>query len=91
MKRNHYLILGGVALLAGYLWYRKDKKNKEDKAKNASLKVAPPMSANEASNASGANCRCDNGFVGYCRSGNCAQCCGGYNRKKYTETRRYTF
>ena len=36
MKRNHYLILGGIALIGGYLWY---KNNKDKKAK------APPTGA----------------------------------------------
>ena len=93
MKRNHYLILGGIALVAGYLWYKKDKENKAKKA----LMLAPATASNstmtegEASNIEGTTCRCDNGFTGYCQSGDCSKCCGSYNKQPYKETRHYTF
>lgn len=91
MKRNHYLILGGIALIGGYLLYKKNKADKADKAISG-LSVSSPMTQSEASNASGATCTCDNGFTGYCQSGDCASCCASYNRKKRpTETRTYNF
>jgi len=90
MKRNHYLILGGIALIGGYLWY---KNNKDKKARKLASAIAPikPMAEGEASNIEGTTCKCDNGFVGYCKSGDCASCCGEYNKKRPTETRTYTF
>lgn len=89
MKRNHYLILGGIALVAGYLWYKNDKKRKEDKAKG--LTSVAPVSE-ETSNASGTICTCDNGFRGYCQTGDCNSCCGSYNKQKQrysTDIRAY--
>ena len=91
MKRNHYLILGGIALIGGYLWY---KKNKEERDRKASSLVSEttPLASMDSSNASGATCTCDNGFTGYCQSGDCGSCCGTYNKKKRpTETRTYNF
>ena len=91
MKRNHYLILGGIALIGGYLWYK--KREKAEIAKKAlNTSVAPPMKEGEVSNIQGTTCKCDNGFEGYCQSGDCSKCCGSYNDKKRpTETRTYTF
>lgn len=90
MKRNHYLILGGVALLAGYLWYKNDKDKKNRKLSLS--KISPSMTEGEASNFQGSSCTCDNGFTGWCRSGDCSKCCASYNDKKRpTETRRYKF
>lgn len=72
MKTKHWLILGGVAL-AGFLAY-----------KHFSKPAMKMMDADDSSNASGnmgTNCKCKNGFTGYCASGNCAKCCGkmGYD------------
>ena len=73
MKRNHYLILGGIALIGGYLWYKNDK---DKKARKASLaKALTPMVEGEASNIGG-TCTCGNGFTGYC-AGDCRKCCKG--------------
>jgi hypothetical protein len=73
MKRNHYLILGGVALIAGYLWYKNDK---DKKARKASLSMSTtPLKAEEVSNIGG-TCTCGNGFTGYC-AGDCRKCCKG--------------
>jgi succinyl-CoA synthetase beta subunit len=47
MKRNHYLILGGIALIGGYLWYKNDKDKKARKALATSL---TPITQGEASN-----------------------------------------
>jgi hypothetical protein len=91
MKRNHYLILGGIALVAGYLWYKNDKKAKENKAKKVLAMTTNPIAEGEASNFQGSRCACDNGFVGWCQSGDCGKCCGSFNRKKYNETRTYNF
>lgn len=113
MKRNHYLILGGIALIGGYLWYRHEK---SEKARKALVKTTTPLSSNMSgeyyeslrnipeqyisdrdaiksmSNVSGTSCTCDNGFTGYCQSGDCSKCCASYNDKKRpTETRTYTF
>ena len=95
MKRNHYLILGGIALIGGYLWYQKrDKAEKEKKAKTLALStnVVEPMKDGESSNFSGARCTCDNGFTSWCAHGDCNKCCGSFNRKKRpTETRTFNF
>ena len=95
MKRNHYLILGGIALIGGYLWYKNDKDKKARKASLASLTPtatsSAPMTEGEVSNATGTTCKCDNGFTGYCQSGDCNKCCGSFNKQPYKETRRYTF
>lgn len=32
MEKKHYLILGALALVGGYMWYRHDKKEKAKKA-----------------------------------------------------------
>jgi hypothetical protein len=89
MKRNHYLILGGIALIGGYLWYKNDK---DKKAKKALSTSTTPLAAGESSNFQGATCTCDNGFTGFCKSGDCSKCCGSYNEKKRpTETRTYNF
>lgn len=90
MKRNHYLILGGIALIGGYLWYK--KREKSEIAKKALATITTPLALAEASNVSGTSCTCDNGFTGYCQSGDCSKCCASYNDKKRpTETRTYTF
>ena len=88
MKRNHYLILGGIILIGGYLWYKNDK---DKKARKASLaKTLTPMAENEASNIGG-TCTCGNGFTGYC-AGDCRKCCKGMDApKRPTETRHYKF
>jgi hypothetical protein len=95
MKRNHYLILGGIALIGGYLWYKNDKDKKARKASLASLTPtatsATPMTEGEASNFEGARCTCDNGFTSWCAHGDCNKCCGSFNKPKYKETRHYTF
>lgn len=96
MKTNHYLILAGIALIGGYVWYKKHEK--AEIAKKALAKsltpttTATPMAEGEASNFQGSSCKCDNGFTGWCQSGDCSKCCGSYNRKKRpTETRTYNF
>jgi hypothetical protein len=94
MKRNHYLILGGIALIGGYLWYQ--KRDKAEKARKASLSTLAtklaPMTEGEGSNFSGARCTCDNGFTSWCAHGDCNKCCGSFNRKKRpTETRTFNF
>jgi hypothetical protein len=92
MKRNHYLILGGIALIGGYLWYKKNKENKAKKSISALATTTAPIKDGEASNASGSTCKCDNGFTGWCQSGDCSKCCGSYNEKKRPiETRTYNF
>ena len=93
MKRNHYLILGGIALIGGYLWYKKTKDDKAKKALAASIAMSlAPMKTGEASNFVGARCTCDNGFTSWCAHGDCNKCCGSYNKKKRpTETRTFNF
>ena len=94
MKRNHYLILGGIALIGGYLWYQKRQKaEKTKKALAASIAASlAPMKTGEASNFVGARCTCDNGFTSWCAHGDCNKCCGSYNKKKRpTETRTFKF
>jgi hypothetical protein len=77
MKRNHYLILGGIALIGGYLWYKNDKDKKARKAALAKTLTtsSTPMTEGEASNIGG-TCTCGNGFTGYC-AGDCRKCCKG--------------
>jgi hypothetical protein len=91
MKRNHYLILGGIALIGGYLWYQ--KRDKAEKARKASLSTlatnVAPMTEGEASNIGG-TCTCGNGFTGYC-AGDCRKCCKGMDKKRPTETRTFNF
>lgn len=90
MKKNHYLILGGIILIGGYLWYKNDKDKKARKASLATKLV--PMAEGEGSNFSGARCTCDNGFTSWCAHGDCNKCCGSFNRKKRpTETRTFNF
>jgi hypothetical protein len=84
MKTNHYLILGGVALVAAYLWYRHEK-SATDKAEDKKEKLAKdttPVVAEETSNFQGTACRCDNGRTGFCQSGDCSRCCGQFGYKK---------
>lgn len=83
MKTNHYLILGGIALVAGYLWYKNREKNENDRK---ALETVKPMVEGEASNFQGVACRCDDGTTGFCKTGNCARCCGTLGYKK---ARRY--
>jgi hypothetical protein len=80
MKTNHYLILGGIALVAGYLWYKNREKNENDR--KALETVKPTETTEEASNFIGTACRCDNGRTGFCQSGDCSRCCGKFGYKK---------
>lgn len=90
MKKNHYLILGGIILIGGYLWYKNDKDKKARKALTTTAVTSEPMKEGEASNIGG-TCTCDNGFTGYC-AGDCNRCCGRMNKKKRpTETRTFNF
>ena len=87
MKRNHYLILGGIALIGGYLWYKKTKDAKTKKALAASVAMSlAPMKTGEASNLTGGTCTCPNGFTGYC-AGDCKKCCKGMDAKKLAQYR----
>ncbi len=90
MKRNHYLILGGIALIGGYLWYKNDQDKKARKASLSTLATnVAPMTEGEASNIGG-TCTCGNGFTGYC-AGDCRKCCKGMDKKRPTETRTFNF
>jgi hypothetical protein len=90
MKRNHYLILGGIALIGGYLWYKNDKDKKARKAITTTAVSSEPMKEGEASNIGG-TCTCGNGFTGYC-AGDCRKCCRGMDApKRPTETRVFKF
>ena len=41
MNKKHYLILGAIALVGGYLWYKHDKKEKARKALESTPAVTP--------------------------------------------------
>lgn len=82
MKTNHYLILAGVALVGGYLWYRHKKQSKDMKLKTVAPVTSAEPTTEESSNFVGAYCRCKNGVSGYCKNGNCEQCCGDYGYKR---------
>ena len=96
-------VLAGLGLAAAvYVAYRYSKKGSIFGKSNMSgeyyesLRNIPQeyVSDREAvegmSNATGTMCRCDNGFVGRCESGDCSKCCGSYNKPKQ-EQRRYKF
>lgn len=88
MKRNHYLILGGIVLIGGYMLYK--RREKSEMARKAVAMDKTPLKSGEVSNIGG-TCTCGNGFTGYC-AGDCRKCCTGMDTpKRPTETRTFKF
>ena len=96
-------VLAGLGLAAAvYVAYRDSKKGSIFGKSNMSGEyyeslrnipeeyVSDRGAVDAMSNATGTMCRCDNGFVGRCESGDCSKCCGSYNKPKQ-EQRRYKF
>jgi hypothetical protein len=81
MLKNKFF-LGAVALVAGYVIYKKFYK-KEDEV----IVGAEPKEDGMSNAVGGSHCRCKNGTTGYCKSGDCASCCG----EKDAVQRRYKF
>lgn len=96
-------VLAGLGLAAvAYLGYRYSKNGSIFGKSNMSGKyyeslrnlpeqyVSDRGDVDAMSNATGTMCRCDNGFVGRCESGDCNKCCGSYNKPRQ-EQKRYKF
>jgi hypothetical protein len=83
-------VLAGLGLAAAvYVAYRYYKKPISVKPKAGEENIAL-VSGEAMSNATGTMCKCDNGFVGRCESGDCNKCCGSYNKPRQ-EQKRYKF
>lgn len=102
MTTNQKVLAGLGLAAAAYLSYRYYKKGSIFGKSNMSgeyyesLRNLPEQYVSDRdavdtmSNATGTMCKCDNGFVGRCESGDCNKCCGTYNKQK-PEQRRYKF
>jgi hypothetical protein len=80
---NKKMLMGlGVLALAGYLYYRYDKKQKETSI------MTPVSKGDEMSKATGSNVTCADGITRFC-AGTKRGCCAGIDEQYKKANRRF--